>query len=101
MIGADVERIQGEKREETSTLIAKKYFANADLALIAYSKNYPDGLAGGVLANALGAPLLLTNAGNEEYAKAYIEKTGVEGGCVLGGTSVVTDETAKIIFDLE
>ena len=101
MIGADVERIQGEKREETSTLIAKKYFANADLALIAYSKNYPDGLAGGVLANALGAPLLLTNAGNEKYAAAYIEETGIESGYILGGTGVVSDETAKIVFGLE
>ena len=100
VIGADVERIKGEKREETSTLIAKKYFATADFALIAYSKNYPDGLAGGVLANALGAPLLLTNTGNEKYASAYIEETGIESGYILGGTAVVTDATAKIIFGL-
>ena len=100
LIGADVERIKGEKREETSTLIAKKYFATADYALIAYSKNYPDGLAGGVLANALGAPLLLSNTGNEKYASAYVEEIGIEGGYILGGTAAVTDETAKIIFDL-
>ena len=100
LIGADVERIKGEKREETSTLIAKKYFPEADFALVAYSKNYPDGLAGGVLANALGAPLLLTNTGNEKYAVAYNEETGIEGGYILGGTSVVTDETAKIVFAL-
>ena len=100
VVGADVERIKGEKREETSTLIAKKYFATADYALIAYSKNYPDGLAGGVLANALGAPLLLSNAGNEKYASAYIEEIGIEGGYILGGTAAVTDDTAKIIFDL-
>ena len=100
VIGAEVERIQGAKREETSTLIAKKYFADADFALVAYSKNYPDGLAGGVLANALGAPLLLTNAGNESYAKAYNEESGIEGGYILGGTAVITDETAKIVFGL-
>ena len=100
LIGAEVDRISGAKREETSTMIAEKYFADADFALVAYSKNYPDGLAGGVLANALGAPLLLTNTGNEEYAKAYVEETGVEGGCALGGTAVLTDETANIIFDL-
>ena len=100
VIGADVERIKGEKREETSTMIAQKYFPKAKFALVAYSKNYPDGLAGGVLANALGAPLLLTNSGNEKYASAYIEETGIESGCILGGTSVVTDKTAKIIFGL-
>ena len=101
VIGAEVERIQGEKREETSTLIAKKYFADADLALIAYSKNYPDGLAGGVLANALGAPLLLTNAGNEKYAAAYIEENDIDSGYILGGTAVISNDTANIVFGLK
>ena len=100
LIGADVERINGASREDTSAMIAKKYFADADLALIAYSRNYPDGLAGGVLANALGAPLLLTNSGKEATGNAYIEEAGVEGGYVLGGTSAVTDETAKAVFGL-
>ena len=61
---------------------------------------YPDGLAGGVLANVMGAPLLLTNSGTEEVAFAYIQKTGISAGCVLGGSAVVTDETAKAVFGL-
>ena len=98
LMGSDAERICGETREETSALIARKFFAEANLALIAYSRNYPDGLAGGVLANAMGAPLLLTNSGKEAIANAYIEETAIDGGYILGGTAVITDKTAKAVF---
>jgi len=100
VIGTDVERIYGETRESTSAKIADRYFSNAKLAFIAYSRMYPDGLAGGVLANVMGAPLLLTNSGMEAVANAYIQKTGIEAGCVLGGSAVITDETAKAVFGL-
>ena len=97
----NVNRIFGNTREETSVKIAQTYFANADLALIAYSKNYPDGLAGGVLANALGAPLLLTNSGKETVSNSYIKSAEIESGYVLGGTAAITDETAKAVFGLD
>jgi hypothetical protein len=70
------------------------------MALITYSKMYPDGLAGGVLANVLGAPLLLTKAGSESIANEYIEEIGISSGYVLGGSAVMTDETAKAVFGL-
>ena len=102
VVGNDkVNRIYGETREETSALIAKKYFPEASFALIASSQNYPDGLAGGVLANILGAPLLLTNSGKENIAFAYIEEAAVDSGYILGGTAAVTDETAKAVFGLD
>ena len=101
LIGADVVRISGATREETSVKIAQTYFANARMALIAYSRNYPDGLAGGVLANALGAPLLLTNAGKETVSNSYIKGAKIENGYVLGGTAAITDATAKAVFGLD
>jgi putative cell wall-binding protein len=100
VVGKDVERVFGETREETSVMIAKKYFPEAKMALITYSKMYPDGLAGGVLANALGAPLLLTNSGKETIANEYIEEIGIQAGYVLGGSAVMTDETARLVFGL-
>ena len=81
-------------------MVAERYFGTAKLAFITYSRMYPDGLAGGVLANVMGAPLLLTNSGMEAVANAYIQKTGIEAGCVLGGSAVITDETAKAVFGL-
>jgi putative cell wall-binding protein len=100
VVGKDVERVFGETREETSVMIAKKYFPEAKMALITYSKMYPDGLAGGVLANVLGAPLLLTKAGSESIANEYIEEIGISSGYVLGGSAVMTDETARLVFGL-
>jgi putative cell wall-binding protein len=100
VVGKDVDRVFGETREETSVMIAKKYFPEAKMALITYSKMYPDGLAGGVLANVLGAPLLLTKAGSESIANEYIEEIGIEAGYVLGGSAVMTDETARLVFGL-
>ena len=101
VVGNNVDRIFGDTREETSVKIAQRYFANARIALIAYSKNYPDGLAGGILANALGAPLLLTNTGKETVSNSYIKGAKIENGYVLGGTAAITDETAKAVFGLD
>ena len=98
--GVTAERISGKTRHNTSVLIAQKYFTNADAALITYSQNFPDGLAGGPLAYALGAPLLLTNAGQEAIANEYIAAESIESGYVLGGDSAVSDETARKVFGL-
>ena len=65
-----------------------------------YTQNFPDGLAGGPLAYALGAPLLLTNAGQEAIAHEYIAAESIENGYVLGGDSAVSDETARKVFGL-
>ena len=99
-VGTDVERVFGETREHTSVMVAEKYFADADFALVTYSMMYPDGLAGGVLANVLGAPLLLTRSDKEAIANEYITQAGIESGYVLGGSAVMTDDTAKAVFGL-
>ena len=98
--GVTAERISGKTRHNTSVLIAQKYFHDADTALITYAKNFPDGLAGGPLAYAMGAPLLLTNAGQEAIAHEYIAAESIENGYVLGGDSAVSDETARKVFGL-
>ena len=99
--GVTAERVSGKTRHNTSVMIAQKYFPDADFALITYAKNFPDGLAGGPLAYALGAPLLLTNAGQEAIANEYIAAEEIERGYVLGGDSAVSDDTACKVFGLE
>ena len=100
IMGVEAERISGKARHNTSVLIAQKYFRNPDNALITYAWNFPDGLAGGPLAYAMGAPLLLTNAGQEAIANEYIAAEGIENGYVLGGDSAVSDSTAQKVFGL-
>lgn len=46
----ELSRISGKSRYETSIEIAKKFFPDADTAVLDYAKNYTDGLCGGLLA---------------------------------------------------
>ena len=101
VVDKDIERVFGEDRTETSVKIAEKYFDNPELALTAYSWDFPDGLCGGPLAHALKAPLLLASTGYESAAAEYIEKNDINTGYVLGGTAVLADETAKLVFSLD
>ena len=102
VVGTDVDRVAGSSREATSVEIAKRYFGDPkpDFAVIAYSRRCPDGLCGGPLAYAMGAPLLLVNAGKEDVSNTYIAENEIIAGYVLGGTLVVTDETARAVFGL-
>ena len=98
--GRAVDRVAGGSREATSVEIAKRYFDAPDYAVAAYSRKCPDGLCGGPLAYAMGAPLLLVNAGKEDVTNAYITENGIINGYVLGGTLVITDKTARLVFGL-
>lgn len=96
-----VKRISGANRYETSVKIAETFFPNAKNAVVAYAKNFPDGLSGGPLAFNMSAPLILTASGRESVASAYTTKLGIHSGVVLGGQSVISDDTAKKIFGIE
>ena len=99
-VGVEAERISGKTRHNTSVMIAQKYFGTPEYALLTYSQNFPDGLAGGPLAYALGAPLLLTSAGQEAIANEYIVAEDIESGYALGGDAAVSDNTARKVFGL-
>ena len=101
IIGEDVDRVYGETREKTSVKIAEKYFETPETVVVAYSRNFPDGLCGGPLAYAMNAPLLLTNAGAEDVAADYVNANGIHTGYVLGGTVAVSDETIRLVFNLD
>ncbi len=92
------DRIAGASRYETSVLVAERYFADPDMALLAYANDFPDGLCGGALAAYLDAPMILISNGNFSYADAYVED--VEAGIILGGISRISDNTARDIFEL-
>ena len=54
-----------------------------------------------MLFRSLNAPLLLTSSGYESTAAEYIETNDINAGYVLGGTSVLSDDTAKLVFGLD
>ncbi|MBQ1478006.1 MAG: cell wall-binding repeat-containing protein, partial [Erysipelotrichaceae bacterium] len=105
-IGNDVnaihsaERLSGKARQETSALIAKTFYPNAEKAVIAYSDNYPDGLCAGPLGYTLKAPILLVKDGKEAAAAEYCAEHSITSGYIAGGTGAVSDVAARIVFSL-
>ena len=96
----NVSRISGSSREETSVAVAKRFFDNPQHVVLAYSRNFPDGLCGGPLAHALGAPLLLTSSGAESAAANYVSQLDIDSGVVLGGTASLPDKCAKTVLGI-
>lgn len=95
----EIRRLRGKNREETSYLIAKAFFPQADFAVVTCSGNYPDGLCGGLLGHVYDAPILLVSEKRYEYGTDYIRDNDIIFGAVLGGGFAVSDETVCRIFD--
>lgn len=95
------ERISGKTRLETSTKLAEQFFSAPTSAVLAYARNFPDGLCGGALAYALKAPLVLTQTDSETAAAAYAKDNAITRGYVLGGAKLISDASARTIFQAE
>ena len=94
-------RVAGKSRYETSVAVAETFFADAQRAVAASGKNFPDGLCGGPLAAAMDAPLILTADGKTEAAAAYMAENAIGSGYVLGGSGALADETIVDVFGRE
>jgi putative cell wall-binding protein len=95
-----VRRLAGSDRFETSVLVAQIFFEAPTSVVLAYAGNFPDGLCGGVLANAIGAPLILTMTHRDTLAASYARGMEINRGVVLGGDSLIADSTVRWIFSL-
>jgi putative cell wall-binding protein len=93
-----IERIGGSNRYETSINVAKRFFSDPSAVVLAYGANFPDGLCGGPLAYAVGAPLILTRDVNASLAAAYTAEQGITNGAVLGGPSLISDNAVSTIL---
>ena len=94
------DRVGGKNRFETSAAVASKYFKKPEKAVLAYAMNFPDGLCGGVLAYNMGGPLILTADNHTEAAVDYCETNHIATGAILGGTKLISDDSARAIFGL-
>ncbi|MBQ1478094.1 MAG: cell wall-binding repeat-containing protein [Erysipelotrichaceae bacterium] len=97
----DTARIGGSTRYETTVNVARAFFPEPKSAVLAYAKNFPDGLCGGVLANAMGGPLILTADGKTNPAENYVQGNGITSGAVLGGSSLLSSWNVKRIFGMD
>lgn len=89
-----IDRLEGADRYETAATIVLDRFdpALVDTVLLATGENFPDALAGGPLAIALDAPILLTRSDVLPDATADVLATfSPTRVLALGGTAVVSD----------
>ena len=98
---ADVERVCGKTRYETSVAVANTFFEGEKKAVVASAKKFPDGLCGGPLAAAMDTPLILTADGKTDAAAAYMKENAVTSGYVLGGDVALSDQTIVKVFHLK
>ena len=97
--GLTAQRQGGIDRYETSRLLAAAaYPSGAKSALLATGENYPDALAGAVLAAAQGAPLFTTPKTCLRGAtKDWFIAKGVTGVTLIGQTPSLSDAVARSV----
>ena len=78
-------RYAGQNRMQTAVEISKVSYASAENVVLASGDAFPDALAGGVLAYALKAPILLVRGKLDADTKAEIERLGAKKVFILGG----------------
>ena len=94
----EVKRLSGKNRYLTSEAVAKEFFpGELSTVVIASGKNFPDGLAGGPVAVAYKAPVILVADGNFDYATAIFTEQHAYRLVVMGGKGVISKEIAETI----
>jgi len=91
-------RVYGKDRYKTSVAIANYFFKTPSAITLAYGGNFPDGLCGGPLGYATNSPLILTAKGREADANTYVKSKNVKTAWILGGPTIVSDDTVKAVF---
>ena len=89
-------RLSGDDRIETALAISGEVFDAADTVVLARADSYPDALAGGPLAAALDAPILLTGRdGLDARVAAEVSRLGAQTAYLLGGTGALGEAVAQ------
>lgn len=95
----EVSRVAGSERIGTAVALSAATFYTADAVVIARADRFPDALAGGPLATAVGGPLLLTGStGLDPQTIGEIQRLGATRALMLGGTEALSDQ---VVIDLQ
>ena len=86
----------GANRYETAVEISKSSFDNSPNVILASGEGFADALSGGQLANALNAPILLTNSKRlQDDVWKEIQRLKAENIYILGGNLSVSKDIEK------
>ncbi len=94
LLGVKPERVSGADRYATCTEVNKKFAGvfKGKTVCIAKGLNFPDALAGGVLAASSQAPILLADNTLQSSHKEYLKQKKANAFYVFGGTGAVSDK---------
>lgn len=105
--GGRVTRLAGKSRYDTAVKVAEhgvsKGYLSWDSVGLTSGVNFPDGLAGGVLQGAQGAPMLLTrptSLSGETAAQLNKTKDSIGSARYVGGTASVGVPVRKSVRDI-
>lgn len=91
-----IERIEGPNRFASAVALSRKMFEQADTVVLAYGRDFPDALVGGIYAESMDAPILL---GEKEVVPSMvmeeIARLGATQVKVLGGRLVQSDQVIR------
>lgn len=100
-MGVGVVRVSGSNRYETSLNFANKYYPNPKTITIANGQDFPDALAGGPVAAANDAPLLLTPPNNLNAGiKNILDEGDTISAIIFGGNNSVAQEILTHVKDI-
>lgn len=98
---ADIVRIAGDSRYLTAVAVSEVAYkapAEADTVVLASGENFPDALAGSVLAAKLKAPILLTKKDSiDAKTLAEIARLKATKVVVLGGEKAIDDSVLNVL----
>ena len=90
-LGANVTRIAGTDRYDTSRRVAEYAFPQAPTAYIATGADYPDALAASAAAGAIGAPVVLVDGKKPALSAPTVTAlASVTTAVIAGGTAIVS-----------
>lgn len=89
--GANIQRIAGDTRYDTSLKVASSLSNPSDTVIVTTGSNYADALSISPYAFATGSPVVLCNpsSGLSDSALKAIKKAGYKKAVIVGGTSAV------------
>lgn len=100
-MGLGVVRVSGKNRYETSLNFAHKFYSNPKTITIANGQDFPDALAGGPVAAANDAPLLLTPPNSlNNGIKTIMEEGDTISAIIFGGNNSVAQEIYTHVKDI-
>jgi putative cell wall-binding protein len=98
---AVVERLAGADRYATSAAVSATFAPGAAAVFLAIGTNFPDALAGGAAAGALGGPMILTTRdGLPPAVSTELTRLAPRRAVILGGPTLVTDTVVAAMREI-